>query len=105
MGANPIVQKWWDYMADIMEVNPDNSPVTIPLPEVFHMDSKSKKSVSIHSDTLIFLYLCKTKNTVINDMEKTHLCSMGILYSFQSEYCRISRGAFYSYDYGRWGRQ
>ena len=38
MGANPIVQKWWDYMADIMEVNADNSPVTIPLPEVFHMD-------------------------------------------------------------------
>ena len=31
MGFNPIVQKWWDYMADIMEVNPDNSPVTIPL--------------------------------------------------------------------------
>ena len=38
MGDNPIVQKWWDYMADIMEVNADNSPVTIPLPEVFHMD-------------------------------------------------------------------
>ena len=38
MGDNPIVQKWWDYMADIMEVNEDNSPVTIPLPEVFHMD-------------------------------------------------------------------
>ena len=38
MGNNPIVQKWWDYMADIMEVNPDNSPVTIPLEEVFHMD-------------------------------------------------------------------
>ena len=33
-----FAQKWWDYMADIMEVNPDNSPVTIPLPEVFHMD-------------------------------------------------------------------
>ena len=33
-----INRKWWDYMADIMEVNPDNSPVTIPLPEVFHMD-------------------------------------------------------------------
>ena len=32
------LQKWWDYMADIMEVNPDNSPVSIPLPEVFHMD-------------------------------------------------------------------
>ena len=38
MGSNPIVQKWWDYMADIMEVNPDNSPISIPLPEMFHMD-------------------------------------------------------------------
>lgn len=38
LGSNPIVKKWWDYMADIMEVNPDNSPVSIPLPEVFHMD-------------------------------------------------------------------
>ena len=38
MGANPVVQKWWDYMADIMEVNEDNSPVTIPLSERFHMD-------------------------------------------------------------------
>ncbi len=37
-GDNPIVQKWWDYMADIMETNPDNSPVSIPLKEVFHMD-------------------------------------------------------------------
>ena len=33
-----IVQKWWDYMADIMETNPDNSPISIPLPECFHMD-------------------------------------------------------------------
>ena len=38
LGNTEIVQKWWDYMADIMEVNPDNSPVSIPLPEVFHMD-------------------------------------------------------------------
>ena len=38
MGENEIVKRWWDYMADIMEVNPDNSPVSIPLPEVFHMD-------------------------------------------------------------------
>ena len=26
LGNTEIVQKWWDYMADIMEVNPDNSP-------------------------------------------------------------------------------
>ncbi|UZR99742.1 L-rhamnose mutarotase [Chondrinema litorale] len=35
---NPIVKKWWAYMADIMETNPDNSPVTKPLREVFHLD-------------------------------------------------------------------
>lgn len=35
---HPIVQKWWKYMSDIMETNPDNSPVTVPLKEVFHMD-------------------------------------------------------------------
>ncbi len=36
--VDPITQRWWDQMADIMEVNPDNSPVTIPLQEVFHLD-------------------------------------------------------------------
>jgi L-rhamnose mutarotase len=34
--SHPIVKKWWAFMADIMEVNPDNSPVCVPLPEVFH---------------------------------------------------------------------
>ena len=38
LGANPIVQKWWKYMADIMETNPDSSPISIPLEKVFHMD-------------------------------------------------------------------
>ena len=33
-----IVKKWWEYMSDIMEVNPDNSPVAIELKEVFHQD-------------------------------------------------------------------
>ncbi len=37
LGTNPVVKKWWDYMADIMEVNPDNSPVSIPMKEVFYM--------------------------------------------------------------------
>jgi L-rhamnose mutarotase len=37
LGSEPIVRKWWDYMADIMVTNPDNSPVTIPLREVFYM--------------------------------------------------------------------
>ncbi|MDD3456625.1 MULTISPECIES: L-rhamnose mutarotase [Sphaerochaeta] len=38
LGGNPIVQKWWAYMADLMETHPDNSPVSTPLEEVFHMD-------------------------------------------------------------------
>jgi L-rhamnose mutarotase len=33
-----IVKEWWAYMADIMETNPDHSPVCIPLKNVFHMD-------------------------------------------------------------------
>ena len=33
-----INRKWWDFMADIMETNPDNSPVSVDLPEVFHLD-------------------------------------------------------------------
>lgn len=37
LGDNPVVQKWWAYMADIMDTNPDNSPVSIPLEEVFYM--------------------------------------------------------------------
>ena len=38
LGNNPIVQKWWEYMADIMETNPDHSPVISPLEEVFYLE-------------------------------------------------------------------
>ncbi|MFA3792018.1 L-rhamnose mutarotase [Aliiglaciecola sp. SL4] len=34
----PIVKKWWAYMADIMETNPDNSPIVNPIPMVFHLE-------------------------------------------------------------------
>ena len=33
-----ICKRWWDYMADVMEVNPDNSPVSTPLECVFRLD-------------------------------------------------------------------
>lgn len=33
-----INRKWWDFMADIMETNPDNSPVSKDLVRVFHLD-------------------------------------------------------------------
>ena len=32
-----IMQRWWKYMADIMESNPDHSPVAVPLKEVFYL--------------------------------------------------------------------
>lgn len=33
-----ICKKWWDYMKDIMETNPDNSPKSTSLKEVYHLD-------------------------------------------------------------------
>ncbi|MDO6842112.1 L-rhamnose mutarotase [Paraglaciecola chathamensis] len=35
---NPIVKKWWAYMADIMETFEDNEPVTTELSQVFHLE-------------------------------------------------------------------
>ncbi len=32
-----ICRKWWDYMADIMETNPDNSPVSVDLVKMFEL--------------------------------------------------------------------
>ena len=38
LGQTKIVQKWWAFMADVMETNSDNSPVMAPLEEVFYME-------------------------------------------------------------------
>ena len=35
--ANLVMKKWWAYMKDIMESNEDNSPVSVPLQEVFYL--------------------------------------------------------------------
>ena len=32
-----VMQRWWKYMADIMDSNPDNSPTSVPLKEVFYL--------------------------------------------------------------------
>ena len=34
---HPIVRKWWDHMAPLMEVHPDNEPIARDLTEVFYM--------------------------------------------------------------------
>lgn len=33
----PVMQRWWDYMADLMEVQPGNRPVEAPLTPMFHL--------------------------------------------------------------------
>ena len=31
-------KRWWAYMKDIMQTNPDNSPVSVPLTSVFYFE-------------------------------------------------------------------
>ncbi|MDB4920115.1 L-rhamnose mutarotase [Mucilaginibacter sp.] len=38
LGNEAIVKKWWNYMADLMDVNEDNSPVVVNLEKVFHLE-------------------------------------------------------------------
>ena len=34
---HPVMKKWWAHMADIMQSNPDNSPIQSDLVTVFHL--------------------------------------------------------------------
>ncbi len=34
----PVMKKWWASMVELMETNSDNSPVSIPMQEVFYLD-------------------------------------------------------------------
>ncbi|WP_374703721.1 L-rhamnose mutarotase [Paenibacillus sp. F4] len=36
--ATDICQKWWAYMKPLMETNPDDSPVSRNLKEVFYLE-------------------------------------------------------------------
>ena len=38
LGKNEVVKKWWEGLVGIMQVNEDNSPVSVPLQEVFYME-------------------------------------------------------------------
>jgi L-rhamnose mutarotase len=33
-----VCRRWWRYMRELMPANPDDSPVSIGLPEVFHLE-------------------------------------------------------------------
>jgi L-rhamnose mutarotase len=32
-----MMRRWWAAMAELMETNPDQSPVVVPLRRVFHL--------------------------------------------------------------------
>ena len=38
IAQTPVCQKWWQHMSDIMPSNPDHSPKSAPLREVFHLE-------------------------------------------------------------------
>ena len=37
LGKNPVVQKWWKYMSDLMETQPDYAPLQMDLQKVFSL--------------------------------------------------------------------
>lgn len=42
LANNPIMRRWWEYMADIMEVSLDNAPVQHNLTPVFGMQIEKR---------------------------------------------------------------
>ena len=38
IGSTEVCQKWWKQNVEIMPSNPDHSPVSAPLREVFHLE-------------------------------------------------------------------
>ena len=38
IASTEVCQKWWQHMSSVMASNPDNSPVSAPLREMFHLD-------------------------------------------------------------------
>jgi len=36
--AHPVMQRWWQHMKDIMQSNPDGSPVAEAMPCLFHLE-------------------------------------------------------------------
>ena len=33
----PVMKEWWAYMKDLMETNGNDSPISVPLKEVFYL--------------------------------------------------------------------
>jgi L-rhamnose mutarotase len=37
LSDHPVMRRWWDHMAPLMEVAPDNRPFEWPLIQMFHL--------------------------------------------------------------------
>jgi len=35
--SEPVMQRWWSSLIDLMETHSDNSPISIPLKEIFYL--------------------------------------------------------------------
>jgi L-rhamnose mutarotase len=38
VASTEVCQRWWSYMKEIMPSNPDHSPISIELKEIFHIE-------------------------------------------------------------------
>jgi L-rhamnose mutarotase len=57
---NTVMLEWWNYMADIMETNPDQSPIVVSLEKVFSMPRPCTSSArTIYKNNMLrYLLLC-----------------------------------------------
>ena len=42
IAATDVCRRWWRYMREVMPANPDDSPVTQELREVFHISNRGE---------------------------------------------------------------
>jgi L-rhamnose mutarotase len=41
IASTPVCQRWWQAMSDVMPANPDHSPVSRDLREIFHIGARA----------------------------------------------------------------
>ncbi len=37
LASHTVMKKWWKYMSDIMHTHMDDSPISVPLKEIFYL--------------------------------------------------------------------
>ncbi len=42
ISSTDVCRRWWTHMGEVMPSNPDHSPVSRPLSEVFHIEAASR---------------------------------------------------------------